>query len=544
MIEESLIYEDGHYSISIPWKEDTPSLPDNYNMAVKRLQNTEKRLQRDPTLASAYSEVIDQYTKKGYIRRVPKEEHGVNGWLLPHFPVVRTDKETTKVRIVFDASAKHNDISLNDVIYQGPKLQRELFDVLLRFRRNPVAVVCDIAEMYLRVGIVPDDRTYHRFLWRHLDEQRTPDVYEFCRLVFGVNCSPFLAQYVAAQRHAEKYRDTYPLAAETILKSTYMDDSMDSVADETRGVELYNQLSALWEKAGMHARKWLSNSTIVMEHVPQEDRISQINLDEGYLPSMKTLGIQWSANTDEFNFTINSPTESHKLTKRSFLKIVAALFDPLGFLAPFIIRAKVIIQEMWASGFGWDDQVDDAIFRKATKWLKELNDLHNIRIPRCLRNSCVIVSTTLHTMVDASQEAYGAAIYMHHFYITGDTSQRLVASKSRVAPLKAVSITRLELMAAVLGLRLTESVASALDIPVSDVVFWSDSMTVLWWIRGRSRDFKPFVANRVGDIQRERPAQISGDMFQLHSTQPICLQEVYQHLNLVSRRFGGKVPLF
>ena len=100
MIEESLIYEYGHYSISIPWKEDTPSLPDNYNMAVKRLQNTEKRPQRDPTLASAYSEVIDRYTKKGYIRRVPKEEHGVNGWLLPHFPVVRTDKETTKVRIL------------------------------------------------------------------------------------------------------------------------------------------------------------------------------------------------------------------------------------------------------------------------------------------------------------------------------------------------------------------------------------------------------------------------------------------------------------
>ena len=154
--------------------------------------------------------------------------------------------------MVFDASASCGGISLNDMIYQGPKLQRELFDILLRFQRYPIAIVCDIAEMYLRVKLCPEDRSCHRFLWRGLDFSKAPHEYEFNRLVFGVNASPFLAQFVS-QYHAKLFEEVYPRAAETILKSTYMDDSMDSVENEAEGIELYKQLSELWEKAGMHA---------------------------------------------------------------------------------------------------------------------------------------------------------------------------------------------------------------------------------------------------------------------------------------------------
>ena len=130
-----------------------------------------------------------------------EHEKSKSKWYLPHFPVIRLDKETTKTRIVFDASAKYDGVSLNDVIHQGPKLQRDLFDVLLRFRRFPVAVVCDIAEMYLRIGITPEDRTISRFLWRGINQNSHPDIYEFDRVVFGVNSSPFQAQFVL-QYHA------------------------------------------------------------------------------------------------------------------------------------------------------------------------------------------------------------------------------------------------------------------------------------------------------------------------------------------------------
>ena len=163
--------------------------------------------------------VIKQYVAKGYVRKVPENESYNSKWYLPHFPVIRPDKDTTKIRIVFDASAKCQGTSLNDAINQGPKLQRDLFDVLLRFRRFPVAIVCDIAEMYLRISISPKDQPYHRFLWRGIDQDRRPDVYEFDRVVFGMNSSPFLAQFVL-QHHAKKNKPDFPLAAETIDKST------------------------------------------------------------------------------------------------------------------------------------------------------------------------------------------------------------------------------------------------------------------------------------------------------------------------------------
>ena len=202
--ESSIKYENQMYRVGVPWKERQPVLPDNYDMALRRLENREKRLIRSPDIADSYSKCIEQYVEKGYIWKIPEHEKCKSKWYLPHFPVIRLDKETTKTRIVFDASAKYEDVSLNDVINQGPKLQRDLCDVLLRFRRFPVAVVCDIAEMYLRIGITSDDKPYHRFLWRGTDQNHQPDIYEFDRVVFGVNSSPFQAQFVLQHQNTFK----------------------------------------------------------------------------------------------------------------------------------------------------------------------------------------------------------------------------------------------------------------------------------------------------------------------------------------------------
>ena len=260
----------------------------------------------------------------------PTEKSPLKKWYLPHFPVVRPDRTTTKTRIVFDASAKFEGVSLNDAIYQGPKLQRELTDVLLRFRRNPVALMCDIAEMYLRIEVAPKDRPYQRFLWRTLNQERASDEYEyeFNRVVFGVNSSPFQAQFVA-QKHAEKHKDEFPMGAETVLKSTYMDDSMDSVVGESQGIKLYEELNQVWSKAGMQAHKWLSNSTKVLERIPVESRASEVHIANDVLPMVKTLGVTWLPGEDVFTFNANPPEKDFPLTKRNFLKKIAKLFDPV-----------------------------------------------------------------------------------------------------------------------------------------------------------------------------------------------------------------------
>ena len=158
-VEKSLKYLDGRYQIALPWKENVPGLPDNYDMALRRLCNTEKRLLKNREIAAAYSENITQHLEKGNIRKInTTEEKPAKRWYLPHFPVVRLDRATTKTRIVFDASPKFGGISLNDVIYQGPKRQRDLKDILLRFRGHPIVLIYDIAEMYLRIEVAPKDR--------------------------------------------------------------------------------------------------------------------------------------------------------------------------------------------------------------------------------------------------------------------------------------------------------------------------------------------------------------------------------------------------
>ncbi|PFX21661.1 hypothetical protein AWC38_SpisGene13841 [Stylophora pistillata] len=471
-VDKSLKYWDGRYQVALPWKQDVSNLPDNYDMALRRLYNTEKRLPKNPEIAAAYSENMTQYLEKGYIRKVdPAEDKPARKWYLPHFLVVRLDRTTTKAGIVFDAPARFGGISLNDVIDQGPKLPRDLNDVLLRFRRHPVALICDIAEMYLRIEVASKDRSFQRFSWRSLDQKRKSEEYEFNRVVFGINSSPFQAQFVS-QTHAEKYKDELPLSSETVLKSTYMDDSMNSMLDESQAMELFKQLDKLWSKEGMHA------------------------------PNGCPIHPRWLLEEDVFTFKVSSLEEISQLTKRNFLKRIATLFDPVGFLTPFTIRAKVMMQEMWVAGLEWDELCLRKLIHKSQEWFGELEELPTIKIPRCLRfgQEEVLLSETLHAFVDASQDAYGAVVYSRVIYKSGLVSSRLVAAKSTVAPLAATSIPRLELMAAILGLRLTESISKVYNGALGQAVFWSDSMNVLW-IKSRSWRYKPFVANRVGEIQ-------------------------------------------
>ncbi len=184
-----------------------------------------------------------------------------------------------EVRIVFDCSAKMEGVSLNDVIYAGPKLQQELFDVLVCFHRGPVVLACDIREMHLQVEIDEKDCPMFLIQWRNCESNNEPGVYEFNRVVFGKNAAPMECQFVT-QENARRNQSTHPMAAEMVLKSTYMDDSIDSVETEVEGIELYRQLDSLWSLAGMQARKWISNSPKVISATPEEDHATQLSLND------------------------------------------------------------------------------------------------------------------------------------------------------------------------------------------------------------------------------------------------------------------------
>ena len=209
------------------------------------------------------------------------------------------------------------------------------------------------------------------------------------------------------QYHAQKCQKDFPVAAEIIQKSTYMDDSMDSTLSDENAIELYKQLSRLLTKAGMHARKWLSNSSTLLSSIPQNDRKAEVDLDRGQLPSAKTLGVWWVADRDEFTYKENAPDDSMVYTKRNFLKKISSLFDPIGFIAPFTIRAKILLQDMWTTGLEWDEELTESLTISARAWFNELTDLKQLQIPRCLyQDKRASETISLHIFVDASENAY------------------------------------------------------------------------------------------------------------------------------------------
>ena len=413
-VEQSLSYNGDRYEVSVPWKQDRPNLPNNRQMAERRLQLVEKKLQKDTQLANAYQGVIDDYLKKEYIRVVPTSEpRPESEWFLPHFPVVRPDRETTKVRIVFDASAQLNEKSPNTEALPGPKLQSNIFDILVRFRKELEVLVSDVSQMYHQLVLKLEDRPFHRFLWRNIDIQSPPQVYEFSRFVFGGCYCPFCAQFTW-QRQAEIHKTQYPLAADAVRNHYYMDDLMPSVATIEIAKETRKQLTELGNLAGFHLRKWMSNQAEVLKDIPAKDRAQTIDLEENKLSTTKTLGVLWTADLDTFSFKYSLTPET-ELTKRKVLKKTATIFDPLGFLAPYVVRAKILIQQAWVETTGWDVPLPGHHQKQWKSWFEESIGLQGIRIPRCLKDRhSTAVKASLHRFLDASEAAYAAAVYIRH----------------------------------------------------------------------------------------------------------------------------------
>ena len=184
--------------------------------------------------------------------------------------------------------------------------------------------------MYHQLVLQPDDRPFHRFLWRDLDSSKLLDTYEFQRFIFGGRYCPFCAQYVW-QQHVRDHKDQYPLAAEVVLKNCYMDDLMPSVKSIEEARTMRKQITELGDKAGFHVRKWISHRPEVIQDIPDQDRATEIDLGKTELPTTKTLGVLWNAHEDKFSFQFSAPPDEFVCTKRKVLKKTATIFDPSDF---------------------------------------------------------------------------------------------------------------------------------------------------------------------------------------------------------------------
>ena len=306
-------------------------------------------------------------------------------------------------------------------------------DVLTRFRRAPVALSADISEMFLQVGLQDKDHPFHRFLWRDFDPSREPDVYEFRRLLFGNTASPFCAQYVI-RAHAQAHTETFPAAAESVDNSMYVDDVLDSSETIESSQDLRRQLSDLLGLvAGFRLRKWSSNEPSVVASIPESDRLSAVEINKEEPSKTKTLGVLWDPERDVFTFRVEPPDANKTPTKRNVLSAIATVYDPLQFLSQFLVRAKILLQEIWRAGLDWNDNLPSDLATKWKNWSTELSQLSHVAIPRCLRLANPN-KMELHLLSDASKYTYASVAYLVCQYEDDSPTSRLVASKEPCSP--------------------------------------------------------------------------------------------------------------
>ena len=499
-VERGCKLVDGRYEIPLPLKISEREFPKTREVALRRLYSLKKKF-RDVNYSGQYKEFMNEMLNKGYAEVVPIEERENRGWYIPHFGVTHSDKPG-KVRIVFDCAAKVTGVSLNDMLMTGPDILNLLLGVLMRFRKGLYAFTADIQTMFYQVKVPAKDRDYLRFLWMKDDDWNQIEEYRMCVHLFGASSSPGIANY-ALQKIVEDNKDVGSEESLRVVRENfYVDDCLYSGDNKERLCKIAREVNTLCSLGGFNLTKYVSSSKSVLESIPTEHLGK--NMPEylgGQSVIVKTLGVQWNLGKDRINIDINIFYVPN--TRRKLLSQIAAVYDPLGIVGPLMIEGRIIIQEMCRIKMGWDEVVSTSINDKISKWINKIQTCTHLTIQRCLRkySGLDVVKYELHLFSDASEKAYGAVSYLKVFYENNQVSVVFLLGKTRVAPLKHVSVPRLELVAATTAVKLFLVIKRELDIAFSRVYFWTDSTIVLRYIKSETLRFQTFVANRVSTIR-------------------------------------------
>ncbi|XP_026686425.1 uncharacterized protein LOC103518980 isoform X2 [Diaphorina citri] len=499
--------EEGKYVVRIPFKENLKDLGTSKKQALHRYNALEKKLSRDDYLKTNYNLFLNEYLDLEHMEEVKSQNHSTvdrppeeGEFFLPHHAIVRAESSTTKLRVVFDGSMKTSTgLSLNETMKVGPTLQDDLLSILLRFRLYKIALIADVEKMYRQIWVHEDDRKYQKIWWRQ-NEDSDIACFQLKTVTYGTSCAPYLAVKCLKQL-AQDEKEIFPNASKIADRDFYVDDLISSTESEEKALELYKELTAMFQKAGFRLRKWISNSKYVLNEIPVEDRAVQVNSILNHQETVKALGLRFNPSNDEFSYSFEL-NDVQAPTKRIILSEIGKLFDPLGLISPIIINAKIFLQELWLLSYNWDDKLDD---KTSSIWKKILNDMNGINKLKIDRYVFVTSSSNVefHGFCDASEKAYAACLYVKCKNGINETNVKLLCAKTRVAPVKQISLARLELCAALLLANLIRKVKEALSEHDNLLQWhaWTDSQIVLAWISKLPCKWKTFVANRVAAIQ-------------------------------------------
>nr|CAI5827907.1 unnamed protein product [Callosobruchus analis] len=426
-------------------------------------------------------------------------DHNVSSptYYIPHRAVTKEDSLTTKLRVVYDASCKTSSgISLNDALKVGPNVQQDLLSIFLWFRQYKFVITADVEKMYRQVLLAEDDKALHRIFWREnaSDELKC---YELQTVIYGTAPAAYLATRCLHQV-AIDLKATMPNISLIIERDFYVDDLLTSTDNIEDLKTIYSELTSELSKYGFHLRKWLSNAPEIFSNDPHNEAEHHYLVCHGN-SSTKALGVSWRPRDDELQFHRGITFGEANATKRSVLSATAQIYDLLGLLGPVTMLAKILIQNLWQVQLAWDEPIPSELQATWRDIKIQLPILKNVKIPRHVTQTAV-VSRQLHGFADASESAYGACIYIRSVSQSGKTECHLLTAKSRVAPLKCLSLPRLELCAAVLLVHLYEKVKDSITLKIDSEYFWTDSSIVLSWINLEPKGLKTFVSNRISEI--------------------------------------------
>ena len=511
--ENSLKFDENEkcYEASYPFKTEHGVLGDNFNLCKKRLEKLTKTFEKDKELLENYDNVFKEQLNKGIIEIAPIDQEIGKTHYIPHHAVLKPEKATTKMRIVFDASAKVNKgelNSLNDCIEAGPSINTELFEILLRFRAYNVAIIGDIEKAFLQIVLNHKQRDFVRFLWykdiKKINFENFANnelvEYRMCRILFGINSSPFILNAIL-RRHI-KTAEHDPEFVNKFINALHVDDLTTGENTVLKAMDFITKAKEHMAKASFNLRKFQSNSKELETMIQNEFGEKDNPTVEG---KTKVLGVSWDKETDKICFDFEKMKLKFKLnpTKREVLQAIASIFDPLGLINPIVVKFKCFFQKLCIKDLGWDDAIEGDLLKIWQNLVREFDAINEITFNRKYEGCNKIKEVQLHGFSDASENSYGACVYVRIKTKDNEIKTSLVTSKSRVNPVNKLTIPRLELMGLLLMSRLVNNTRKHLSIvyDIEKTVVWTDSSVAFAWTVNSDKSYERFIENRLIEIR-------------------------------------------
>ena len=520
--EEMRQLPDGSIEVPLIWNRNNkviPSLPNNAKMVYKRQIIHEQKLAKNPVHLKAFNDNFIELLNQGYVREATSsdiETEWPNIWYIPMSLVINQNKDPVAYRNVYDAPARYQGTSLNENLLMGPNLLVDMLKPLMRMRVNQIAFTADVKSMFHRIHICPRDQQCQRIMWRKSTSEPMK-IYVQQRMLFGPKCSPFTSQYVK-NKTAEKFQLQYPEAANTLINYTYMDDVLTSEAKVSTAIELANQCIHILKTINWDLIGFKSNSVEFLKNLPEshvkKDLLPLMSMEEETYTT-KVLGAAWDTKSDAFVYQLNKNAFiklardfDYRPTKRDQCSTIARIFDILGFISHCLIRGRILLQRSWKQKIGWDEKITEEDYKLWKQWLKDLEQLSNLKIPRQhlpARSLYNADRLEIHAFCDAGKEAIAAVSYIVSTYRECRYVSILLA-KAKVAPIKIKTKTeisempRLELTSCLIASRLIDTVTRLHPSCKFERYLWSDSEIALNWIKNGNIKLPRFAISPVEEI--------------------------------------------